>query len=63
MQASQGRVAMSNKLPTRGSCLGPGGKGSLERDALCSQVRYSAGAASAAQSKGSERSIDGMVVD
>jgi hypothetical protein len=54
---------MSNKLPTRGSCLGPGGKGSLERDALCSQVRYSAGAASAAQSKGSESSIDGMVVD
>lgn len=54
---------MSNKLPTRGSFLGPGGNGNWERDALCRQARYSAVDASAAQMKASETSIDGIAVD
>jgi hypothetical protein len=61
MQASQGLAGISNKFPTRGSFVGPGGKSNREWNAVYSQVRQSAVVVSTTQVEQPEKSMVGMV--
>jgi hypothetical protein len=63
MQASQGLAGISNKFPTRGSFVGPGGKSNREWNAVYSEVRQSAVIVSTTQVEQPEKSMEGMVVD